>query len=154
MTDRFVILALFALPMAAQQAPFGALDVKMFGATGNTQEVTDAAMGYGTSVVTTALGRFTPQDVGKPCVIATYVGQTLAWQGSPACTITGYTSPTTITVSLAASVSYTQAVFDWGTDDTSAIGKCVSALPHAGGTCYFPPDGTCIHRPPRLPAAM
>lgn len=135
---RHVLLFVFFLgSIASAQVLRDFHSVLDYGAKGNTQEVTDAALSSGTSIVTSAAGKFVASDVGKACAIVSFTGQTRRWQGD--CTITGYTSATTITISIAATAIYTRATFDWGTDDTAAITAAYKSFSKQGGILYFPP---------------
>ena len=99
-------------------APGAAINVRDYGAYGDTQQVLDGALAGNT--LTSGTGASVPADVGKRLFIVHVNG---AMQTANHRTITGYTSPTIITLDQSAiSGNCTGAcIVTWGHDDTAAI---------------------------------
>lgn len=97
--------------------PFDGVNAFNFGATGDAKMVTDAVLN-GTTTVTSATAGFTADDVGK-VIWGVETSSGLARLAQT--TIATYVNSTTITVSVAATGSYTGIYLIWGTDQTAAL---------------------------------
>jgi hypothetical protein len=106
-------------------------NVKAYGAKGDGRSVIDGAMTSGSTTLTSATASFTGLDVGKLIAISTagVSGDNLYT------TITGYISPTQVTLGIAAGSTVTLKQVIYGTDDAIAIQNTVDA---ALGVVYFP----------------
>lgn len=89
----------------------------------DTQVVIDAATTSGSNVITSATANFSSADIGKAFSFRSQISITGFGSG----TIIGVDSPTSITVSINMSATVTGGVLCWGTDDTAAIQKAVTA---------------------------
>lgn len=113
-------------------------DVRAYGAVGDARKLTDGAMTASSAVLTSASNQFTAADVGK-IVIVRGAGPEILVTGTPeydsplAATIVSYQSPGQVTLSVAATNTVSSAEFAWGTNDTSAIQACATAIKAAGG---------------------
>jgi hypothetical protein len=98
-----------------------------YGAAGNGKVITDAAMtATGNTLTSASQAQFTSADVGKSVVVETANGAYVHGSG----TITGYISPTQVTVSFTASSTTggtPGAIAYYGTDDTAAIQAAITA---------------------------
>lgn len=97
--------------------PFDGVNAFNFGATGDAKMVTDAVLN-GTTTVTSATAGFTSADVGK-VIWGVETSSGIARLAKT--TIATYVNSTTITVSAAASGSYTGVYLIWGTDQTAEL---------------------------------
>lgn len=114
-------------------------NVKDYGALGNSRKVIDAVLN-GTTTVTSATGNFTAADVGKIIYgIETATGTARL----PVGTVTAVASATSITVSIAATGSYSAIFMVLGTDDSDAIRLAAAAAQAASprGVVYCPQGG-------------
>lgn len=113
------------------------INVKDYGARGDTRKYTDGAITTGTATFTSATATFVAGDKGKTITIG---GAGAA--GVPfTTTILSVTNSTTVTLAANASTTVSGKSFGFGTDDTAAITAAIAAaaaLP-LGGTVYFPP---------------
>jgi hypothetical protein len=111
------------------------LNVREHGAKGDAQSTTDGAMSAGSAVLTSESAAFVANDVGKSVSVA--------GAGSGGGTLVGKiaASPDAQTVELdpVASTTVSQAVVNWGTDDTAAIQATIDTAKASQGTVYFPP---------------
>lgn len=131
------------------------VDPRTYGAKCDGKVVLDASISTGTTsvTVTSATAGFTAADVGKLCGVLN-TSTTGPWS-SRVGTVTGFTSSTTITVSLSGSSgALSNAQFAWGTEDTAAW----TAAATAAGTQKLPlivPAGiSCVQNftlPDRVP---
>lgn len=117
-------------------------DVRMFGAKGDGQVVTSGSITAGTNIFSDPSAPFHPSDVGKAFQLK---GGLVSGQTSLTTTITGYTSPTTVTLGANATATLSgTGMALWATDDTAAIQATINAAfaygqVHGTGTVYFPP---------------
>jgi hypothetical protein len=108
----------------------------VYGAYCDIQTVSDAAMGSGSSTLTSASAGFTSSDVGKVITIGS--SGTTPQTG----TITSWGSSSSVTVSFSASTTYSAQTILWGHDDTAAINAALTAA-SPGHVVYVPaPCGT------------
>ena len=120
----------------------GWLNVKVFGAKGDLQAITDAETVKGSPILRSAAGRFKPTDVGKLCT----VDKAKSTAVSLATVIVSWESAQQVTLRDAAGVSVTNASAIWGTDDTKNIQAAIDEIDvRGGGTIYFPPGTYYIH---------
>jgi len=119
------------------------LNVKQFGAKGDTQFVTDAATS-GSNIVSSATANFKSTDVGKLCwVVQDSSGLLIVGQG----TIASVISATEITVTGAFNAGYSFLRLVWGSDDTAALiaasNAATATAPNGSGkrTVYCPSGG-------------
>ena len=112
------------------------INVREIGAYGDAQKVIDAVITNGSSTVTSASGRFAASDVGKEIwgVVATTVVLTRR-------TITGYNSPTSITVSSTATSGWTGVKLVWGHDDTESLQEAAALAKSSRKGLYVPGGG-------------
>jgi len=121
------------------------INVRWFGAKGDTKVVTDAQMTAANPALTSSKANFTSADVGKTVIVkgAGRPGGSLGTLTTDlVTTISSITSPTQANLAIAAGATVTGAKAHWGTDDTTAINGL--ALPEArstptGAAVYFPP---------------
>lgn len=119
-------------------------DVRTFGAVGDGQIVTDASITSGQNVVTSASGKFKKSDVGKAVMVKNALTSGATTLVS---TITGYTSPTQVTLGANATASIASGgTVMWATDDTVPIQNCINAAFTYGqvagtGIIWVPPSG-------------
>lgn len=99
-------------------------DVRMYGAKGDGQAVSDGAITTGTNIFTSASAPFHPSDVGKPIQIK---GALTSGVTTLVTTITGYTSPSQVTLGASATATVSNALALWATDDTAAIQATINA---------------------------
>lgn len=101
-------------------------DVTTYGAVGDVQTATDAAMTSGSAVLTCASGPFTAASnpVGKYVIVK---GAAATGVTSLVTTIISRQSNTQVTLAANAATTVTGALAIWGTDNTSAIQDAVDA---------------------------
>lgn len=118
----------------------GVFNVKTYGATGNYRVVADAAMGSGSTTLTSASAVFTAGDVGKYIAVA---GAGTAG-ANLFTTIAGFTNSTTIvlTAGNTSGGAISGKLVEWGTDDTAAFQAAVTAAVAAGGGTVYAPTGS------------
>lgn len=112
-------------------------NVKQYGAKGDGITKFDGAITSGTNDFTSASASFTSSDVGKVITITNGA----AASSDLTTTISAYVSATAVTLATNATNTVTDAVFTYGTDDTTAIRNAVAAVGNANppvGTVYFP----------------
>ena len=101
-------------------------DVRAYGAVGDGQAATDGAITSGQNILTCGTSRpFAPGDVGKAVMVkdALTSGATTL-----VTTITGYTSPSTVTLGANATTTISSGgMVMWATDDTVAVQKAINA---------------------------
>lgn len=121
-------------------------NVKCYGAAGDTRMVKDAALN-GTTTVTSATASFTAADIGK---IIYGVQTSSGLLRLPRGTVTAVGSSTSITVSIAATGTYTGVWLVLGTDDSDAIRTTVAAAYAASpsGQVVVPPGGYLFKKVP------
>ncbi len=109
-------------------------NVKAFGAKGDTKTVSDGAITMATPDFTSATAGFVPGDVGKVITVrgAGASGATLVT------TIQSFVSGTAVTLAANAGATVSNAITNWGTDDTTAIQNAINALPLSGGIVFLP----------------
>lgn len=114
--------------LATVGALMGALDIRSQGAKCDGKFVNDAVIAHttGTSyTVTSASGKFTAADIGK---VAASMAYAAGAQSGYDATVTGYTSPTVITITCSnGGVVSARSLFYWGTDDGVAINATITA---------------------------
>lgn len=115
-------------------------NVQAYGALGDARKVTDAALTNASLTVTSATASFTSADVGK---IVYGVESGTGLLRLPRGTIAAVNSSTSITVSVAATGTYTSIYLVLGTDDTTAIKNAVVAAQAANAPAmvYAPSGG-------------
>jgi hypothetical protein len=113
-------------------------DVRVYGAIGDGQVATDGAITSGQNILTCAtLKPFTPADVGKAVMVK---GALTSGATTLVTTITGYTSPSTVTLGANATNTIASGgLVMWATDDTAAIQKAINAA-----FAYGQKQGTAI----------
>lgn len=101
-------------------------NVATYNAVGDGQFVTDGAMGTGSTVLTSASGKFTPGDVNKAVMVK---GAGAAGVTTLVTTIASYQSATQVTLSAAnaSGGNATAALVMWATDDTAHIQAAINA---------------------------
>lgn len=117
-------------------------NVRMYGAKGDGQTVTDGAIGLGSATLVCGTSTpFSSADVGKTIVV---YGAGAA--GVPLITtISTFTSSSQVVLGTTASTAVTGAKVLWGTDDTAALQLAFNGLLLAtsglssGGTIFLPP---------------
>lgn len=101
-------------------------DVRAYGAVGDGQAASDAAITSGQNILTCGTSKpFTQADVGKVVMVkdALTSGATTL-----VTTITGYTSPSTVTLGANATTTIASGgLVMWATDDTAAIQNTINA---------------------------
>jgi hypothetical protein len=112
------------------------------GARGDAVMLSDAVMSSSSAVLTSATAAFTAADVGKKIGVA---GAGAAG-ANLVTTIAGYTSATSITLSVAASTAVNGVNYGYGTDNTTAFVNAVAAItehspPLLGGGVIYVPAG-------------
>ncbi len=109
---------------------------KMFGAKGDCRVVTDGAMTAGSATLASNTAAFTSADTGKAVSVlgAGAAGATLDATAT-------YVSPTTVTLSAAASTAVTAAWVSLGTDDTAAWQAWLNVVEGGFATGGTPPPG-------------
>lgn len=134
-------LILFGHHHATTDADMTWYNVKTtYGARGNTRKVTDAVLSNGSTAVASATGAFTSADIGK-AIFGVEISSGAA--KLPVGTILLVNSPTSITVSVAATGDYTGVHLVFGTDDSNAIRAARVAADAANpkGKVYLPAGG-------------
>jgi hypothetical protein len=120
-------------------------NVKVYGAKGDQQTVSDASITSGTDDLTTVSDAFTAEDVGKAIRVygAGAAGADLIT------TILAYVSATAVTLATNASTTIAAKQIKWGTDDTSAIQAAINAVNDSGkaGRVFFPYGWYTINGP-------
>lgn len=114
------------------------INVKAYGAKGDSRKVTDAVLN-GTTTVTSATAAFTSADTGKVVWgVETATGAAVLPIGTAT-----YVNSTTITCSVSATGSYTGVHLVLGTDDTVAIQAAAAAADAMSprGQVYIPSGG-------------
>ena len=117
--------------------PFEGVNAFNFGATGDAKMVTDAVLN-GTTTVTSATAGFTSADVGK-VIWGVETSSGLARLAQT--TIATYVNSTTITVSVAATGSYTGINLIWGTDQTAALQAAFAEAKNLNEHLHVPAGG-------------
>jgi hypothetical protein len=114
-----------------------AVNVKNYGAKGDTRVVTDANISSGLTTLTSATAAFTAADVGKTVGVkgAGASGKALAT------TISAYSNSTTVTVATAAGATVNGVEARIGTDDTLAVQRVQDIIQAAGGGRMLFPAG-------------
>lgn len=105
--------------------------VSAYGARGDGQMVNDGAMLSGSAVFASASGKFKASDVTKHIMVnGCGPGGGSNPSGALLTTISGYTSPTQVTLAAVngSGGNVTGAAAVWGTDDTAAIQAAMAAL--------------------------
>lgn len=104
--------------------------VSSYGAVGNGRFLADGAISSGSNTLVCGTSApFTANDIGKTFVIS---GAGIAGADLTG-TITGYTSPSTVTLSIAAAATVSGTRISYGTDDSQAIRAAVNDAFAAGG---------------------
>jgi len=118
----------------------GMVNVKNYGARGDTRMVKDAVLTSSSSTVTSATAAFTSSDVGK---IIYGVETSTGLLRLPRGTVSAVNSSTSITVSTTATGNYTGIWLVFGTDDADGIRSAVTAARamEPMGTVYLPSGG-------------
>jgi len=99
-----------------------------YGALRNGRIVEDGAMTSGSAVLTCATSTpFAAGDVGKYVLVWGVITSTNSEPGYLFATVTGYTSPSQVTLSASATITVTASGVLFGTDDTAAIQAAVNA---------------------------
>jgi hypothetical protein len=114
-------------------------NVKDYGAVADAFSFSGASMTSGTNIITFTGGTWTTADIGK-AVAMQAVGNS---QTDLVGTITGVNSTSAITVSFTASVTQTNRIVTYGTDNTAAIMSAITAAP-TGGVVMFSAGGYYI----------
>lgn len=117
-----------------QDAGGQVFNVKAFGAKGDTKTVNNGAITIGTPTLTSATAGFTSADTGK-----TFIVRGAGSAGVPLVATGTYVNSTTITLSVNASVTVTDARVDYGTLDIGAFNSATAAIPSTGGVLLIPP---------------
>lgn len=118
---------------------FNVLD---YGAVGDGKIAIDGSMTSGSGTLTCSTSSpFTAGDVGKAIMVK---GASTTQQTTLVGTITGYTNASTVTVSVNASTTISNAVVMWGTDDTTEIQAAIDAavayaIAHSGNAVVLIP---------------
>jgi hypothetical protein len=124
----------------------GTLNVKTYGAVGDTRYVTDAVLTNTSTTVTSATAAFTAADVGK--VVYAIENTSPGTVRLPVGTIVAVNSATSITASIAATLTDSDAWLVFGTDDTEAIQDAsAAAFASNGKAVIFPAGGYMITEP-------
>lgn len=111
-----------------------------YGAKGDAKQVADGVIASGSNQLHSATAHWSIADVGK--TIWCVDNSTTALTGQT--TITGYTSPTQVTVGVnAAHGSSTPCEVTWGTDDTAAFLAAYAASRLDTTTSFYPTIGGC-----------
>lgn len=118
-------------------------DVRKYGAKGDGQSAIDGAMTNGQAVLTCASGPFKASDVGKAIMVK---GALTSGATTLVTTITGFTSATQVTLGASATLTVTNALVLWATDDTAALQATINAAHAYGqlwgtGIMWVPPSG-------------
>ena len=110
-----------------------------FGGAGDGKQANSCSITSGTSIITCAAGQaFSASDVGKVLITWNY-GTSTAYPGFSGTTITGYNSPSSVTVAATATNTISGLmVVDWGTDNLAPFNAAVAAKPC--GTLRIPPS--------------
>lgn len=117
-------------------------DVRVYGAVGDGQVVADGSITSGSNVFTSPSASFKASDVGKAFMVK---GALTSGVTTLVTTITGYTSPTQVTLGASATATLSgNAMAMWATDDTAAIQACINAAfaygqVHGVGIISVPP---------------
>lgn len=101
-------------------------DVRAYGAVGDGQCVSDGAITSGLNVLTCPTSKpFKVSDVGKAIMVK---GALISGATTLVTTITGYTSPSTVTLGANATATIASGgLVMWATDDTVAVQKAINA---------------------------
>lgn len=121
-------------------------DVRVYGAVGDGQAATDGSITSGLNVLTCATSKpFKATDVGKSVMVK---GALSSGATTLVAKITGYTSPSTVTLGANATNTMSgNALVMWATDDTVALQSAINAAfahGQANGTAivWVPPTGS------------
>jgi hypothetical protein len=135
------------------------LNVKtMYGAKGDTKNVTDGAITASSKTLTSASANFTSADVGKTVIVAG-AGASGSFT-TLTTTIAAYVSSTSVTLTAAATNTVSSAGVCYGTDDVNAIQNAINDALLAsvgtpnntnGATVYLPPGRYLIASAGLLP---
>ncbi|MGI0014041.1 MAG: glycosyl hydrolase family 28-related protein, partial [Nitrososphaera sp.] len=120
------------------------LNVRDFGAKGDTRKVSDGEITAGTTELSSATAGFTPDDVGKRIGIARAGVSGLDADGNPimqplSTTIATFVSDRQVTLTDAASTTISNANVTWGTDDWRALQAAFDAASPTGAMICVPP---------------
>lgn len=100
-----------------------------WGAKGDWQHVTDAAMTNGSAVLTSATGRFAATDVNKNIGVAgAQADGSGHFNTTLTTTILSYQSPTQVTLATAATADTSGAEAQWWTNDQAAVQQCINGI--------------------------
>lgn len=131
--------------MSAVNVGSWVFDVRTFGAVGDGQAATDGAITSGQNILTCSTAKpFKPTDVGKWVMVK---GALSSGATTLVTRITGYTSPSTVTLGANATNTMSgNALVMWATDDTAALQATINAAfayGQANGTAivWIPPSG-------------
>jgi len=119
---------------SAQDRAADVVNVRDFGAKGDTRGRNDGVMTAGSAVLSSAGAAFTAADVGKAVIVHKVGAAGIPRQG----TITGFNSATSVTLSFTATVAATSAKYHYGTDDTAAVTGAIAAARTKKATVWFP----------------
>ena len=129
-----VIALLITGSLGANALSGGIFNVMDYGAHGNGIKLSDGAMTNGSAVLTSASANFTSADVGKLIMVPGGSSANITLTA----VINAVNSPTSVTLSTAATASINGATVYYGTDDTTAIQNAWNAARGSGGTVLFP----------------
>ena len=140
LTRALCALALLFCVASATRAEVINVKAPPYSAAGDGRVVNDAVTNRGSTTVTSATAAFNNGDVGKVVWALNASGAFVI----PTGTVTGYSSPTSITVSGAANASATGVTLGLATNDTRAITNAVSACNAAKGCVLYFPRGRYV----------
>jgi hypothetical protein len=121
-------------------------DLSTLGVVGDGLELNDGATTAGSMVFTSVAGKFLPRDVGKSIFIqGAGISGIGGWLNT---TIASYQSPTTVTLNAPALYTITNALFDYGTDNTAVINALTGASdPNNPDVLHSPQPGRQLYLP-------
>lgn len=132
--------------MSAVNVGSWVFDVRTYGAVGDGQAATDGAITSGLNVLTCATSKpFKSTDIGKWVMVK---GALSSGATALVAKITGYTSPSTVTLGANATNTVSgNALVMWATDDTAALQRAINAAFAYGqangtGIVWVPPTGS------------
>lgn len=137
------------ITLSSNGVKFSVWDIRSFGAKCDGKVLFTSNVGNGSSILNDPSAAFTQDDVGKPCVLTTNsAGRSTPRRG----TITAVNSSTQIVLSFTAAISYTNALFVYGTDDGTSINAAItSCAASGGGAVDFPQKIACSKLQHTLP---
>lgn len=128
------------MPFAGPADVYSMANVNNFGAKHDWQSVSDAAMGIGSTTISSSTAIFTSGDVGKIGCMASAKADTVSDLCGTVSTVTD-SHHIVFSTANASGNALTSQNFQWGTDDTAAFTAAMSALVAANGGTLFVPAG-------------